>query len=108
MNNAKRWLRIPNGALEGLYQLELWTSELDPDKLPKCPCCQGELKPGYDICQWGMFEDNYRSYVICPSCVKAWELLYNVPTYAMFTKREQKRLFTSKKSSEAGSDRRER
>lgn len=108
MSSKKRFLMVPNGDEKRVYQLEEFKGTVSPDKLPECPCCKTRLTPGFDICQFGMFEDKYKSYLLCWPCGKAFELDYAIPTYELFSKREQTQLFTSKKSHEVGSDRRER
>ncbi len=90
MRNKAKWLRISSGVLEGLYQIKPWQGDIDLTKIPDCPCCTKPLKPGVDICQWGMFDDEYHSYLICPECVTAFELYYRVPTYALVSKRAQR------------------
>ena len=93
MSSTKaRWLRVPTGSLEGLYELSHWNQPVDLEAKPVCPCCCQELAPGYDICQWGFLEDSYTSYVLCRPCGKAFELRYFVPTYAVISKKEQRRL----------------
>lgn len=107
-----RWIRVPDGAQQGLYQIAALSAPVNIDQPQHCPCCGEQLAPGVDICQWGLFEDHYLSYLICGKCAKAFELDYTVPTYELLSKREQKRcgLLLSKKSPGAsqGSDRRER
>lgn len=88
MTKKPRFLRIPKGQDEGLYELTDWQRPVSLETVPNCPCCNERLKPGYDICQWGMFEDKYTSYLLCKSCGKAFELLYTVPTYVYLTAKQ--------------------
>lgn len=101
MSNGPRFLRIASGDNEGLYEIKSISIAGHLDNLPQCPCCEQPLQPGYDVCQWGMFEDKYWSYLLCRACGHAFEAVYTVPTYDLVSKTKQKRwglLSTSKVS----------
>lgn len=100
MSNKKVWLRISKGQLEGLYQVKPFIAEFHADELPHCPCCDGALLAAFDVCQWGFFDDRYRTYAVCKACGKAYTLDYSVPTYELVSKKAQRAaglLSTSKK-----------
>lgn len=96
VNKRSEWLRIPKGDDEGLYELTPWKRPINLATVPECPCCGVRLTPGYDICQWGMWEDKYTSYLLCKPCAKAFALNYVVPTYVYMTAKQQKRIFSVK------------
>lgn len=92
MATKKVFLRIAKGQHEGLYQISDFKGEIELGVLPACPCCNGELAPVFDICQWGFFDDKYSTYAVCKPCLKAWVLVYSVATYELVSKRKQKQL----------------
>lgn len=86
----KKFLRIPEGVLEGMYELKRWTKEVDIENVPPCPCCGEKLSPAMDIVQWGMFDDRYVTFFVCVPCIKAWTIGYSIPTYELVGKRKQR------------------
>ncbi len=91
MTKQAKFLRIPVGELEGLFEIAPWKGDINLEADFTCPCCLEKLRAGLDICQWGMFEDSYTTYLICRTCVKAWELSYKIPTYTLFSKAQQRK-----------------
>lgn len=65
----------------------------------KCPCCEADLKPLADICQFGLFDDDWRTYLVCHTCSLVIEYHYQIANYDLVSKREQKKsgLLISKK-----------
>lgn len=99
MSKHAKFLRFPVGPVIGLFEIVEWKQPFDVEATFTCQCCGKELKTGMDICQWGMFEDSYTTYLICHDCGKAYEFTYAVPTYTIFSKREQKSMGFSFKAS---------
>lgn len=97
-----KFLRIPSGKHEGMYQIKPWKGDIDMEKQPFCPCCGLNLEPAFDICQWGMFDDKYTTFIVCKPCAFAFKIEYSIATYALVSKQQQKAtgvlLSTSKKS----------
>lgn len=101
MSKTPRFLRIATGDNEGIYEIKNMSITGHLDNVPACPCCEQPLAPAYDICQWGMFEDKYWSYLLCKPCGHAFEMVYTIPTYELVSKAKQRSwgvLSTSKKS----------
>lgn len=89
MANKHRFFMLQKNGVRVIFEIK-GTVEAEPMSGIRCKCCEHELQPAADVCQLGMFDDSYITYMVCFECGVAWEYRYQVANYSLMSKREQK------------------
>jgi hypothetical protein len=93
MSSKPRFYQHHVGDIVVIYQIKT-VKEEEPKDDTHCPYCGETMSPLADILQYGIFDDAYHTFFACEPCGVAVEFRYNIATYALVSKRDQKQTGT--------------